>query len=62
MSLRLLLASSALVASASLASAQEVNILGWGGAYTQSQVEAYHQPLKRTRAPGSKLQWQRFFR
>ncbi len=27
------------------ASAAEVTVLGWGGAYTQSQVEAYHKPF-----------------
>jgi len=25
--------------------AQEVNVVGWGGAYTTSQVEAYHKPF-----------------
>lgn len=24
---------------------QEVNVLGWGGAYTASQIEAYHKPF-----------------
>jgi putative spermidine/putrescine transport system substrate-binding protein len=27
------------------ATAQEVNVMGWGGAYTNSQVEAYHKPF-----------------
>ena len=48
MRLKLLLASTALVtgvAAASLATAQEVTVMGWGGAYTQSQVEAYHKPF-----------------
>lgn len=35
------------------ASAQEVNVLGWGGAYTTSQVEAYHKPF--TTATGIKV-------
>ncbi len=45
MRLNLLLASSALVAAGSLASAQEVTVMGWGGAYSQSQIEAYHKPF-----------------
>jgi len=28
-----------------VAQAQEVTVLGWGGAYTNSQVEAYHKPF-----------------
>lgn len=27
------------------AAAQQITVLGWGGAYTQSQVEAYHKPF-----------------
>ena len=48
MKLRLLLATSALFTSAfsgAQVAAQEVNVLGWGGAYTVSQVEAYHKPF-----------------
>ncbi|MBB5515494.1 putative spermidine/putrescine transport system substrate-binding protein [Rubricella aquisinus] len=30
---------------ASVASAQEVTVMSWGGAYTKSQVEAYHKPF-----------------
>ena len=25
--------------------AQEVTVMGWGGAYTASQIEAYHKPF-----------------
>lgn len=35
----------ALVATGFAASAQELNIVSWGGAYTVSQVEAYHKPF-----------------
>jgi putative spermidine/putrescine transport system substrate-binding protein len=48
MTLRPLLATTALLSglgAASFAAAQEITILGWGGAYTQSQVEAYHKPF-----------------
>lgn len=46
MKLRALLATSALAAGlATAAAAQEVVVLGWGGAYTRSQVEAYHKPF-----------------
>lgn len=46
MRLKLLLATSALVAgTGSFAAAQEVTVVGWGGAYTASQVEAYHKPF-----------------
>ena len=56
MKFRLLLTTSALVAgalTASVATAQEVTVLGWGGAYTKSQVEAYHKPF--TAASGVKV-------
>ena len=47
MTMRLLLATSALAgaALAAPASAQEITVLGWGGAYETSQVEAYHKPF-----------------
>jgi putative spermidine/putrescine transport system substrate-binding protein len=40
-----LLATTALAAMATAAAAQEITVMGWGGAYTQSQVEAYHKPF-----------------
>lgn len=40
-----LLASTALVVAASAALAEkEITVVSWGGAYTKSQVEAYHKP------------------
>ncbi len=39
-----LLATSALAISAGAASAAEITVVSWGGAYTKSQVEAYHKP------------------
>lgn len=43
-----LLASATVVAGLSLAafnvSAGEITVMSWGGAYTKSQVEAYHKP------------------
>ncbi len=27
------------------AAADEITVMGWGGAYTASQVEAYHKPF-----------------
>ena len=47
MKIKILLASTALaagVAFAGAARAGEVNVMSWGGAYTKSQVEAYHKP------------------
>jgi putative spermidine/putrescine transport system substrate-binding protein len=41
----LLATTAALAALATSASANEITVLGWGGAYTQSQVEAYHKPF-----------------
>jgi len=42
---KLLLASSALVVAATAASAEKtITVVSWGGAYTKSQVEAYHKP------------------
>ncbi len=40
-----LVLTTALTGIAFSASAQEITVLGWGGAYTQSQVEAYHKPF-----------------
>lgn len=46
MTLRILLSATALVSAAgAAAAAQEVTIVGFGGAYTRSQVEAYHKPF-----------------
>jgi putative spermidine/putrescine transport system substrate-binding protein len=42
---KLLIVSTMLSGLAFHAAAQEVNVVGWGGAYTQSQVEAYHKPF-----------------
>ncbi|MGD9918020.1 MAG: ABC transporter substrate-binding protein [Paenirhodobacter sp.] len=42
---KLLIATTALVATGLAAQAQELNIVSWGGAYTVSQVEAYHKPF-----------------
>ncbi|PCD77338.1 ABC transporter substrate-binding protein [Pseudothioclava arenosa] len=36
----------ALVATGFAASANEINVVSWGGAYTVSQVEAYHKPFE----------------
>ncbi len=41
---KILLASTALAFSAGAVSAAELTIVSWGGAYTNSQVEAYHKP------------------
>ncbi|WP_022702826.1 ABC transporter substrate-binding protein [Pseudorhodobacter ferrugineus] len=42
---KLLILSTALGALSLPAVAQEVNIMGWGGSYTTSQIEAYHKPF-----------------
>ncbi len=44
---KLMLATTALVSAASLnlAMAADVTVMSWGGAYTVSQVEAYHKPF-----------------
>ncbi|MBC9248182.1 ABC transporter substrate-binding protein [Paracoccus sp. 11-3] len=42
---RLLVLSTALTCFAVAASAQEVNVVSWGGAYEKSQVEAYNKPF-----------------
>lgn len=54
MTTRMLLATSALALGlASGAAAQQITVLGWGGAYTNSQVKAYHEPF--TAASGIKV-------
>jgi len=40
-----LILTTALVGTAFAANAQEVTVMSWGGAYTKSQVEAYHKPF-----------------
>ncbi|WP_208351821.1 ABC transporter substrate-binding protein [Pseudaestuariivita rosea] len=40
-----LILTTALTGFAFAASAQEVTVMSWGGAYTKSQVEAYHKPF-----------------
>jgi putative spermidine/putrescine transport system substrate-binding protein len=45
MKTRLLTTATAFAALATAAGAQEITVMGWGGAYTQSQVEAYHKPF-----------------
>lgn len=42
---RTLIMSTALVATGFAAQAAEVTVMSWGGAYTTSQVEAYHKPF-----------------
>lgn len=42
---RIILLSTALGGFALPAAADEIAVLGWGGAYTASQVEAYHKPF-----------------
>ena len=42
---KLILTTTALVATSFAANAQEVTVMSWGGAYTKSQVEAYHKPF-----------------
>ncbi|MDD8023418.1 MAG: ABC transporter substrate-binding protein [Paracoccaceae bacterium] len=42
---KLLTLTTALVAVGAAASAEEINVVSWGGAYTVSQVEAYHKPF-----------------
>ena len=42
---KLLALTTALTGFAGAAAAQEVTVMGWGGAYTASQVEAYHKPF-----------------
>jgi putative spermidine/putrescine transport system substrate-binding protein len=45
MNLKTALMATALTGVAFAASAQEVTVMSWGGAYTKSQVEAYHKPF-----------------
>ena len=42
---RIILLSTALAGAALPAAADQIAVLGWGGAYTVSQVEAYHKPF-----------------
>ncbi len=42
---KLLTLTTALVAVGAAASAEEISVVSWGGAYTVSQVEAYHKPF-----------------
>jgi putative spermidine/putrescine transport system substrate-binding protein len=42
---RLLVLSTAMTTLGFAASAADITVLGWGGAYTQSQIEAYHKPF-----------------
>ncbi len=45
MKLKTALMATALTSVAFAANAQEVTVMSWGGAYTKSQVEAYHKPF-----------------
>lgn len=40
-----LVLTTALASLAGFASAQEITVMGWGGAYSNSQIEAYHKPF-----------------
>ena len=42
---RLLILTTALGGLATAATAQEITVMGWGGAYATSQIEAYHKPF-----------------
>jgi putative spermidine/putrescine transport system substrate-binding protein len=42
---KLLILTTASLAIAGAAMAQEITVMGWGGAYTNSQIEAYHKPF-----------------
>jgi len=42
---KILILTTALTGLATLASADEITVMSWGGAYTKSQVEAYHKPF-----------------
>lgn len=42
---RVLILTTTLAGLALPASAQQITVMGWGGAYTASQVEAYHKPF-----------------
>jgi putative spermidine/putrescine transport system substrate-binding protein len=45
MKLKTALLATALTSVGFVAAAQEVTVMSWGGAYTKSQVEAYHKPF-----------------
>lgn len=45
MKLKTVLLATALTSVGFAAAAQEVTVMSWGGAYTKSQVEAYHKPF-----------------
>ncbi len=45
MKLKTALLATALTSAAFAVSAQELTVMSWGGAYTKSQVEAYHKPF-----------------
>lgn len=42
---KLLTLTTALTAVATIATAEEVTVMSWGGAYVTSQIEAYHKPF-----------------
>lgn len=42
---KLLILSTALTGFAGLAAAEDITVMSWGGAYTASQIEAYHKPF-----------------
>ena len=44
MKLTTTLLATAAMSLAGIASAQEMTIVSWGGAYTKSQLKAYHEP------------------
>lgn len=48
MKLKTALMATALTGVAFAAQAQEITVMSWGGAYTKSQVEAYHKPFTAT--------------
>ena len=45
MKLHILTLTTALVGLTGLAHAEDITVMSWGGAYTNSQVEAYHKPF-----------------
>ncbi len=53
---KILILSTAIAGLAAVAaSAEEINVMSWGGAYTKSQVEAYGKPF--TKETGIKVNW-----
>ncbi len=53
---KILILSTAIAGFAAVAaSAEEINVMSWGGAYTKSQVEAYGKPF--TKETGIKVNW-----